>query len=156
MAYVAIPDVELHPDDVLTPDYEQIIAMVRFIDFLMVGLGGAAGSMLRYGVTLLCSAIGFQCCGGALNLSGNVATFIVNILGSFLIGLLTGCCREGSLLLLLTVGLCGGFTTFSSFSMQNVKLLQDGKIGLALVYIIATVTVCVFMAWLGYRLGQSR
>ena len=94
------------------PDVEQIIAMVRFIDFLMVGLGGAAGSMLRYGVTLLCSAIGFQC--------------------------------------------CGGFTTFSTFSMQNVKLLQDGKIGLALVYIIATVTVCVFMAWLGYRLGQSR
>ena len=120
--------------------------MEKIVSFIMVGLGGAAGSMLRYGMTLLCSA---------LNLSGNVATFGVNILGSFLIGLFTGCCSEGSLLLLLAVGLCGGFTTFSTFSMQNVRLLQDGRIGLAAIYIIATVALCVAMAWLGYRLGQS-
>lgn len=113
----------------------------------MVGLGGAVGSMLRYGMTLLCAA---------LNFSGNVATFGVNILGSFLIGLFTGCCSEGSLFLLLTVGLCGGFTTFSTFSMQNVRMLQEGKVGMAAIYIIVTVIVCVAMAWLGYRLGQSR
>lgn len=56
----------------------------------------------------------------------------------------------------LMVGLCGGFTTFSTFSMQNVRMLQDGKVGMAAVYVIATVIVCVIMAWLGYRLGQSR
>ena len=56
----------------------------------------------------------------------------------------------------LMVGLGGGFTTFSTFSMQNVRLLQDGKIGIAAAYIIATVIVCVVMAWLGYRLSQSR
>ena len=66
--------------------------MDRLVNFLMVGLGGAAGSMLRYGATLLCSA---------LNLSGNAATFSVNVLGSFLIGLFSGCCKEGTLLLLL-------------------------------------------------------
>ena len=121
--------------------------MDKLVNFLMVGLGGAAGSMLRYGMTLLCSA---------LSLSGNVATFVVNILGSFLLGLFTGCCREGSLLLLLTVGLCGGFTTFSTFSMQNVRMLQEGRIGTALIYILATIIVCIAMAWLGYRLGQSR
>ena len=121
--------------------------MDKLVNFLMVGLGGAAGSMLRYGMTLLCSA---------LSLSGNVATFAVNILGSFLIGLFTGCCREGSLLLLLTVGICGGFTTFSTFSMQNVRMLQEGRIGTALIYILATIIVCIAMAWLGYRLGQSR
>lgn len=120
--------------------------MEKIVNFLFVGLGGALGSMLRYGVTLLCSA---------LNVSGNVATFCVNILGSFLIGLLTGCCKDASMLLLLTVGLCGGFTTFSTFSMQNVRLLQDGKIGMAAVYIAATVAVCILMAWLGYRIGQS-
>lgn len=49
--------------------------MDKFLNFLMVGLGGAAGSMLRYGATLL---------GTALHLSGNIATFAVNILGSFL------------------------------------------------------------------------
>lgn len=121
--------------------------MDKIANFFMVGLGGAAGSMLRYGMTLLCST---------LNLFGNAATFSVNILGSFLIGLFTGCCKEGSLLLLLTVGLCGGFTTFSTFSMQNVHMLQEGKLGQAVMYIIATVIVCVVMAWLGYRLGQSR
>lgn len=121
--------------------------MDKFLNFLMVGLGGAAGSMLRYGVTLI---------GTALHLSGNIATFAVNILGSFLIGLLTGCCKDGSLLLLLTVGLCGGFTTFSTFSLQNVRMLQDGKILAAVIYILATVIVCIFMAWLGYRFGQSR
>lgn len=121
--------------------------MDKIVNFLMVGLGGAVGSMLRYGMTLLCAA---------LDVSGVAATFGVNILGSFLIGVCTGCCKEEALLLLLTVGLCGGFTTFSTFSMQNVRMLQDGKIGMAAVYIIATVTVCIVMAWLGYRLGQSR
>lgn len=121
--------------------------MDKIVNFLMVGLGGAAGSMLRYGMTLLCSA---------LSLSGNVATFGVNIIGSFLIGLFTGCCSEGSLLLLLTVGLCGGFTTFSTFSMQNVRMLQEGRMGMAAIYIVATVVVCLAMAWLGYRLGHAR
>lgn len=121
--------------------------MDKLVNFLMVGLGGAAGSMLRYGMTLLFSA---------LNLSGNVATFGVNIFGSFLIGLFSGCCREGSLLLLLTVGFCGGFTTFSTFSFQNVRMLQEGRIGAASIYIVVTVIVCVAMTWLGYRLSQSR
>lgn len=121
--------------------------MDKLVNFLLVGLGGALGSMLRYGMTLICAAF---------NLSGNAATLGVNILGSFLIGLFTGCCKDGSLLLLLTVGLCGGFTTFSTFSMQNVRLLQDGKIGLAAVYIISTVLTCIVMAWLGYKLGQTR
>lgn len=121
--------------------------MDKIVNFLMVGLGGAAGSMLRYGMTLLCAAH---------NLSGNVATFGVNILGSFLIGVFTGCCRDGSLLLLLAVGLCGGGTTFSTFSMQNVRMLQEGWAGMAAIYIIATVIVCVAMAWLGYRLGHAR
>lgn len=121
--------------------------MDKIVNFFLVGLGGALGSMLRYGMTLICAA---------LNLSGNAATLGVNILGSFLIGFFTGCCKDGSLLLLLTVGLCGGFTTFSTFSMQNVRLLQDGKIGLAAIYIISTVVVCILMAWLGYKLGQTR
>lgn len=121
--------------------------MDKLVNFLMVGLGGAAGSMLRYGCNLLIAALIHP---------GQISTFFVNIFGSFLIGLFTGCCKEGTLLLMLTVGLCGGFTTFSTFSMQNVRMLQEGKIGMAAIYIIATVVVCVAMAWLGYRLGQSR
>lgn len=120
--------------------------MDKAINFLLVGLGGALGSMLRYAVTLLCAA---------LNFSGNIATFGVNILGSLLIGLITGCCKDSSLILMLTVGLCGGFTTFSTFSMQNVRLLQDGKIGMAAIYIIATVVACIVMAWMGYKIGLA-
>lgn len=121
--------------------------MDRIVNYIIVGLGGAAGSMLRYGITLL---------GSMLNISGCFATFAVNVLGSFLIGLSTGLFKDGTLLLLLTVGFCGGFTTFSTFSMQNVRIFQDGKLVSAMLYIISTVIVCIISAWLGYRLGQSR
>ena len=121
--------------------------MDKIINFLIVGLGGAAGSMLRYGITLLSAA---------LNLSGNLATFSVNVIGSFLIGLFTGCCKDGTLMLLLTVGLCGGFTTFSTFSLQSVRLLQAGKFGEAALYIGASLAVCIAAAWLGYCIGRSR
>lgn len=112
----------------------------------MVGLGGAVGSMLRYGVTLLFAS---------LHLSGNLATFSVNAIGSFLIGILTGCCEEGTLLLLLTVGLCGGFTTFSTFSLQSVRLIQGGNLWEAAIYIIGTLVMCAAAAWLGYLLGKA-
>ncbi len=121
--------------------------MDKMVNLLVVGLGGAVGSMLRYGMTLLFAF---------LNLSGNLATFSVNVIGSFLIGILTGVCREGMLLLLLTVGLCGGFTTFSTFSLQSVRLIQAGKLCEAALYIIGTFVICVIAAWLGYLLGQGR
>lgn len=120
--------------------------MDKMVNLLVVGLGGAVGSMLRYGMTLLFAF---------LNLSGNLATFSVNVIGSFLIGILTGVCREGTLLLLLTVGLCGGFTTFSTFSLQSVRLLQSGNLWEAALYIIGTLVVCVAAAWLGYQLGKA-
>ena len=120
--------------------------MDKLINYLTVGLGGAAGSMLRYGVSLLFAS---------LHLSGNLVTFSVNVIGSFFIGILTGCCKEGTLLLLLTVGLCGGFTTFSTFSLQSVRLLQSGNLWEAALYIIGTLVVCVAAAWLGYQLGKA-
>lgn len=116
------------------------------MNFLIVGLGGAAGSMLRYGMTLLFALFEW---------SGNLATFGVNVIGSFLIGILTGFCKDGTILLLLTVGLCGGFTTFSTFSLQSVRLLQSGKFGAAALYIAGTLVVCVAAACVGYMLGQT-
>lgn len=121
--------------------------MEKLINFLAVGLGGAIGSMMRYGITLLAAA---------LNLSSAIGTLFVNVAGSFLIGMLTGCCKGQTLFLLLSVGLCGGFTTFSTFSLQNFHFFQDGRIGLAMLYIIGTVAVCIMMSWLGYMLGQGR
>lgn len=116
--------------------------MIR--NFLAVGLGGAVGAMLRYGMTLL---------GAALNWSSNISTFLVNIIGSFVMGLLVSGCEQGTWLLLATVGLCGGFTTFSTFSTQSVAMLQQGKWGSAALYIFGTLITCILFAWLGSRLG---
>ena len=99
--------------------------MEKLVNFLAVGLGGAIGSMMRYGITLMCAALSW---------SGNIGTMMVNVIGSFAIGFLSGSVKEGTLLLLLTVGLCGGFTTFSTFSLQSVRLFQDGKIGALVLY----------------------
>ena len=123
--------------------------MIRNI--LIVGLGGAIGAMMRYGVTLLCNAIHW---------SSNLGTFLVNIIGSFAMGLLVGWSETNSTqtswLLMATVGICGGFTTFSTFSMQSVSLLQQGKYTLALLYILGTVLVCIVMAAIGYWIMKQR
>ena len=113
---------------------------------LLVGLGGAVGAMLRYGMTLLACA---------LDWSGNMGTFLVNIIGSFIMGLLISCFGQGPWLLMATVGICGGFTTFSTFSMQSVTMLQQEKYGSALLYIVGTVVICIFAAFIGYLLGQK-
>ena len=120
--------------------------MNKLYDFIMVGLGGAAGSMMRYGVTLLFAALGWP---------GTVATMAVNLTGSFAIGFLSASLSDSSALLLLTVGLCGGFTTFSTFSVQSVRLFQDGKFLPLIFYVAGTVTLCVMLAWLGYSIARK-
>ena len=115
--------------------------MEKIYDFLIVGLGGAAGSMMRYGVTL--------------GWPGTFATMSVNIAGSFVIGCLTAFLTDSSALLFLTIGLCGGFTTFSTFSMQSVRLFQDGKFFPLILYVAGTVVLCIVLACLGYILGKN-
>ena len=109
-------------------------------NILLVGLGGAVGAMLRYGVTLLCNA---------LNWSSNLGTFLVNIAGSFAMGLLVSCCGQSPWLLMATVGICGGFTTFSTFSYESLQLLQQGHYILFLLYVMASLLVGLLAVWLG-------
>ena len=120
-------------------------------NLLIVGLGGAIGAMMRYGATLLCNAIHW---------SSNLGTFLVNIIGSFAMGLLIGLSEanssQTSWLLMATVGICGGFTTFSTFSMQSVSLLQQGKYSMAVLYILGTVLVCIVMTAIGYWIMKQR
>jgi fluoride exporter len=115
-------------------------------NFILVGLGGAAGSMLRYAVSLLVANRAFPS-----------ATLLVNIAGSFLIGLIAalGIKNEsfaGNWKLFLATGVCGGFTTFSAFSAENLQMLQSGKAGLSMMYIAASIVTGIFAAWLGYKL----
>lgn len=119
-----------------------MIPVIR--NFLLVGLGGAVGAMMRYGITLLFTY---------LHWASNVGTFLTNIIGSFCMGLLVSSCSQSPWLLMATVGICGGFTTFSTFSMQSVSLLQQGKYVPAAVYILATVLFCIAFAFAGYWLG---
>ncbi len=121
--------------------------MVR--QLLLVGMGGALGSMLRYGAALLVRTAGFPW-----------ATFLVNIAGSLLIGVFMGFFQEensghASWKLFLATGICGGFTTFSTFSVENLRLLQEGKWGLAGGYILLSLCLGIAATWLGFRLVQS-
>lgn len=102
-------------------------------------LGGGIGSMLRYGVSLLTLPM---------------PTLVVNVLGSFLIGLFYGLsARFGwsdSVRLLLTTGLCGGFTTFSTFSNETLQFVKDGNAFAAVGYVVASVVLGLIAVWLGY------
>ena len=115
---------------------------------IMVGAGGAAGSILRF----LVSVIASRYFPGHLPL----ATFIVNITGCFLIGLLvaqlSATTADQSLRFLLITGFCGGYTTFSAFSYENVMLINNGNALLAAGYIFASVILGIAAVWLGLKL----
>lgn len=113
---------------------------------MIVGCGGAIGAMLRYGVTLLFVFLSW---------SNNVATLCVNIVGSFCIGVLMKCVDKNTLLLFLTVGICGGFTTFSTFSVQSVSLIQEGRYAIAAMYVSGMAILCVLFAVIGMMIGQE-
>jgi fluoride exporter len=117
--------------------------------FLLVGAGGMVGSMLRYGCYLLIRSAPFP-----------FATLTVNIIGSFVIGLIAGYAgrieHPQNMQLLLATGVCGGFTTFSAFSADNVRLLNEGSIGTALGYAALSVVLGVFFTYIGYILIPSK
>ncbi|MDF2381059.1 fluoride efflux transporter CrcB [Nostoc ellipsosporum NOK] len=119
---------------------------------LLVGLGGGLGSMARY----LCQrwmAIYYPH-------SFPFGTFIVNITGCFLIGLLWGLSlrpnglNEGWRLFFMT-GICGGFTTFSAFSMESLQLLRAEKTGLFMLYVVCSVILGLVATLAAFRLTQS-
>ncbi len=118
--------------------------MIR--NFIVEGAGGAVGAMLRYGMTVL---------GSHMHWPANLSTFLVNIIGSFVMGLLVSGCEQGTWMLMAAVGVCGGFTTFSTFSVQSVNLLQEGKCGQAALYVFGTLLVCLLMAWSGCIVGRK-
>jgi len=118
---------------------------------LVVGFGGAVGAILRWWVGVFMShylAPAF------------VGTLVVNLVGSFMIGLLliwfqgrlpiSDVLRTGIL-----VGLLGGFTTYSAFSMEAVNMMMAGLYGRASAYVIAMVVLCLMGTWAGIMLGRS-
>ena len=116
---------------------------------LMVGLGGAFGSIARYAIGLLITKSSQH--------QFPWATFTVNMVGCFIIGLLWGLAQrhqwaQGPLWLLLATGFCGGFTTFSTFALKNVELFGKNQSLTSFAYIIFSVVIglalCRVGAWI--------
>ena len=120
--------------------------MIR--ELMTVGFGGAAGSIVRY---LLSGGI----LAGQTLLGFPAGTFTVNASGSLLIGILLEASVSETLGWLLIVGFCGGFTTFSTFSADTVRLLRAGCYNAAAVYVALSVAVCIVFAALGMWIGTT-
>jgi len=119
---------------------------------LLVGVGGGAGSMMRYLVSFYTA----KYYAGTFPL----ATFSVNILGCLLIGFIAGILTgqfslNDQLRLLLITGFCGGYTTFSTFAMENLSLMQYNNILIMCLYIALSVIVGIAAVWFGLTLGSS-
>jgi fluoride exporter len=121
------------------------------VRYLLIFAGGGLGAMLRYWVQGLVY--------NRMGSSFPYGTVLVNIAGCFVIGLLMVSLEERflatpALRLFLTVGILGGFTTFSSFSFETMALFRDGESALALANVGLSVLVCLCATWTGMKLGR--
>lgn len=121
---------------------------------ILVGLGGGIGAAVRHFVsTIVARKLGH----------GTFGIFAVNVTGSLLAGFIAGFYLEpgvtgaasGPIWLLLVVGLCGGYTTVSSFSLQTLTLLREGHGGPALVNVGASLVLCLSATAIGFVLSHS-
>ncbi|WP_418937637.1 fluoride efflux transporter CrcB [Leyella stercorea] len=122
------------------------------MNYLIIALGGGIGSALRYAVSKFVQ--------DSTNGAFPYHTFAVNIVGCLLIGLFYGLAARGHLgnnatTLLLTTGLCGGFTTFSTFCNENIALLRGDNAFVALVYVASSVFCGLLAVMLGYLIIEN-
>ena len=116
-------------------------------NILLIGLGGFAGSIARYFISRLNNHIEV--------LSIPIGTLVVNVLGSLLIGFLIGISEKSPILtvelrMLLMVGLCGGFTTFSTFTGENLMLMRNGQFLILFCYTGLSILFGFAAVYLGY------
>jgi CrcB protein len=122
--------------------------------YLWVGIGSAVGGMARFWISLAV--------GRAIGETFPWGTVVINITGSFVIGVLAALTlAEGRLntsrifvVQTLMYGVCGGFTTFSSFSLRTLTLAQEGEWMKAGGNVLVSVVACLIAVWLGFMLGE--
>jgi CrcB protein len=117
--------------------------------YLWVAIGGALGSMMRYGF----SGVVAQMTGGDFP----YGTMFVNVTGALLIGIFASISAPQSRFfvpaparMFLMTGICGGYTTFSTFSLESFNLLREGEVRPALANMLLSVVLCIFAVWIGY------
>ena len=120
-------------------------------NILLIALGGGAGSVLRYLASSFTSKF--------FPSSFPWSTFLVNSLGCLLVGLLYGLFYKHSLTnpdlrFLFITGFCGGFTTFSAFSLENINLIQSNQVLTAMAYTLASIVVGFAFVWLGLSMTK--
>lgn len=118
---------------------------------ILVGLGGGIGSILRF----LTSALTLK----YYSDSFPFPTFIVNLIGCFIIGLLIGSLGQNiqanqNLKFLFITGFCGGYTTFSAFAEENLTLIQNNNYWTAIMYIVLSVFIGLFAVWVGLSITK--
>jgi CrcB protein len=120
--------------------------------YLWIALGAAIGGMARYGLSGVI--------GNWIGATFPWGTLIVNVTGCFVIGIvnmLTG--PDGSILvpinarLFMMVGICGGYTTFSSFSLESLNLMRNGEWLAVMAYMVSSIVFCTVGVWLGHVAG---
>jgi fluoride exporter len=120
--------------------------MMMLKNFLLVGLGSSIGGMLRYLISLIFKSKDFP-----------YQTIFVNVVGSFVIGIVFAVAAKQTqsseqIKLFFATGICGGFTTFSAFSIENMQLIKSGNYFVALTYMVATIIICLVATFEGYKL----
>jgi CrcB protein len=115
--------------------------------WILVAAGGAAGSMLRYSVQKLLPVQSFP-----------YGTFAANMAGCLLIGCFWALFQKGAIStdgrLLLMTGFCGGFTTFSAFTLESIQLLQTGRSGTFILYSAASIGLGLLATFCGFKMFQ--
>lgn len=109
--------------------------------FLLVGAGGAVGAMLRYLISFIPYKGDFP-----------LLTLVTNLLGALLIGFISGIAEKKlseNAVLFLRTGVCGGFTTFSTFSLEAYKLFEAEHTALAVIYSVSSVALCILGVFAG-------
>lgn len=120
---------------------------------LLVGAGGAIGAMSRYGLSVLVGRFWVS--------SFPLATLLVNVAGSCLMGVLIGVLARtmptmsNDIRLFAAIGVLGGFTTFSSFSLDTIFLIERGALAQALLYVCLSVVVCLVGLYLGLLISRG-
>lgn len=118
---------------------------------LLVGVGGFFGSIARYGISHIVNKY--------VSNPFPYATFTVNIVGCFLIGLFFGLAQRGGWMaehgwLVFATGFCGAFTTFSTFALENNALLQEQRITTSIIYTALSIAIGIILCRIGINLAK--
>ena len=121
------------------------------LNYILVSAGAAIGGVLRYGISSYIQR--------NISVVFPYGTLVVNVVGSFILGIIMFYLNEKELIgselrLFLTVGFCGGFTTFSTFSYETLTLFRDSEFGLAIYNVLLNVVLCLVGIYLAYLISK--